>query len=91
MELISRNLLQLYDEDHPVFMRPLKTLVDQTRRSITEESFGPAALNIEFGDVLASSLKASLYFVIEETGAQIWSVFSDEDQAPARPLRHRFS
>ena len=66
-----------------VFMRPLKTLVDQTRRSITEESFDPAALNIEFGDVLASSLKASLYFVIEETGAQIWSVFSDEDQAPA--------
>ena len=36
MELISRNLLQLDDEYHLVLMRPLKTLVDQTRHSITE-------------------------------------------------------
>ena len=87
MELISETLLQLDDEDHLVFMRPLETLVDQARHSITEESFDPAALNLEFGDVLASSLKASVYFVIEETGAQIWSVFSDENPTPALESR----
>lgn len=79
MELISRILLQLDDEDHVLFMSPLKTLVSQAGQAITSESFDPAALNLEFGEVLATALKASLFFVIEETGAQIWSVFSDED------------
>lgn len=82
MTLVSRTLLQLDDQDHALFMAPINALVDQVRSNVTEERFNPAALRLEFGDVLESSLKASFYFVVEEASAKIFSVFSDAANAP---------